>query len=216
MKLKIKYLVIGIIFGVLVTSTIPVIADSIEVLFNSVGLKVYNKQISQIGESYTLQNGNQVPYTITYKGTTYLPVRKIAEIFSVNIDYDNSTKNVIIGKSTEDNPDDYLPPVTYEEFKNMWTVTEHEPGSVPSYIVFHGKYNGKLSREEFDKIWNALNRKTYDEYSIKMLKEYINLYTEADVIGINYMYKEEVISSVQYRYGEHHNGEFDGKFDTYK
>lgn len=69
MKNKIKYLFIGLIFGFLISST-PVLADSlmqnIDVIFNTV-------QVQIDGENIDATN-------ILYDGTTYLPMRKVAEL----------------------------------------------------------------------------------------------------------------------------------------
>lgn len=40
--------------------------------------------------------GNEV-YPITYDGTTYLPLRALADLFDVSVDYDDETKTVTLG-----------------------------------------------------------------------------------------------------------------------
>lgn len=40
--------------------------------------------------------GNEV-FPVTYNGTTYLPVRALAELFDVSVDYDDDTKTVTLG-----------------------------------------------------------------------------------------------------------------------
>lgn len=209
MKSKIKYLTIGAIVGILFTSTMPVIADTVEVLFNSVGLKVNGVQTSQIGESYTLQNGNTVPYTISYKDTTYLPVRKIGEIFGVDIDYDDSTKNVIVGNDISDNSKDdsktvtlvdtvVLTDLTYEQFKSLLIFhredgekfTEKQKNS--SFYHYYLTFTGNISYDEFMKQWEVFSKENNNEFLKKLCKEYSYL-APYNTVCINIEYNERYI-----------------------
>lgn len=51
------------------------------------------------GEVQTFQDaqGSRV-YPITYKGTTYLPVRAVAGLVGLNVDWDQTTQTVLLGK----------------------------------------------------------------------------------------------------------------------
>ena len=51
------------------------------------------------GEAQTFldANGTRV-YPITYKGTTYLPVRAVAGLVGLGVDWDGTTRTVILGK----------------------------------------------------------------------------------------------------------------------
>ena len=51
------------------------------------------------GEAQTFldANGNRV-YPVTYKGTTYLPVRAVAGLVGLGVDWDGTTRTVILGK----------------------------------------------------------------------------------------------------------------------
>jgi len=50
-------------------------------------------------------NNNQV-FPIVYQGTTYLPVRAVADLFGVPVDWDNATRTVLLG----DAPGGAVPP----------------------------------------------------------------------------------------------------------
>lgn len=103
MNKTLKSILAGTLAGVITACSVPAIADSIEALMNSVNIKLDGDEIASVNENYVLQNGAKVPYSILYEGTTYLPVRKISELLEVGIDWDNSTRTVIIEKNKNEN-----------------------------------------------------------------------------------------------------------------
>lgn len=94
-KLLKKILTVSVA-GILVIATAPVIADGIEAALNSVSISLNGDIVAESGESYTLRNGTEVPYSILYEGTTYLPVRKLSELLGIEIGWDNDTRTVEI------------------------------------------------------------------------------------------------------------------------
>lgn len=94
----------GIMTAVVVVSSVNVYAadinKSINVVLNKVNVSVNNQVVGRSGSDYTLDNGAQVPYSILYNGTTYLPVRKVAEILGKDVSFNSSTNTVgIMDKS---------------------------------------------------------------------------------------------------------------------
>lgn len=73
----------GLLSGLLIAAVlccVPAFAENIQALFNQIRINVNGIDIAQWGESYTLESGEEVPYSISYRDTTYLPLRKIGEI----------------------------------------------------------------------------------------------------------------------------------------
>lgn len=106
MKKWMKGFVSGIIVSSLTLSGIAVYAtggiyNTIDVVINSVNLVLDGQKLSSAGESYILDNGDVVPYTILYNGTTYLPVKKISEIFDKDIGWNGDTRTVSLGDQPE-------------------------------------------------------------------------------------------------------------------
>ncbi|NLW26567.1 stalk domain-containing protein, partial [Acetivibrio saccincola] len=59
--------------------------------------------IKYYGEVQEMKDGSGNPvYPIVYNGTTYLPVRAISDMMGIPVDWDASTKTVILG--TEEKP----------------------------------------------------------------------------------------------------------------
>lgn len=95
-KQTLKGLLAGVIAGAVTVYSFPVIANSVEALMNSVNIELNGEKVASVNESYMLQNGTMVPYSILYEGTTYLPIRKVSELLEIDIDWDNDTRSVLI------------------------------------------------------------------------------------------------------------------------
>lgn len=57
------------------------------------------KYNNTVQEMYDV-NGNRV-YPLNYNGTTYVPVRAVSNIFGVAVDWDDSTKTVLLGENSD-------------------------------------------------------------------------------------------------------------------
>lgn len=101
MKKGFKGFIIGMITTILIMSTVVYGDDysqKLSVLVNSVKLAIDGDVVADKGESYQLSNGDEVPFTLLYNGTTYLPIRKVSEIFGKEIGWDNATETVYLGE----------------------------------------------------------------------------------------------------------------------
>lgn len=88
-------------------------AKTIEAILNSINIKVNGTQVAKVGDTYTLSNGKQVPFSISYQGTTYLPLRKVAELVNKNVTYDSKTITAEISNLAGS---EYLPPITFTSY----------------------------------------------------------------------------------------------------
>jgi len=96
MKKHLAGFVAGIVAAVLaMTLVIPALANE-EFSFNRVIISVNGEQKAGLTEHYTLENGVQVPFSILYQGTTYLPVRKFSELTGLGINWNQNTQTVEI------------------------------------------------------------------------------------------------------------------------
>jgi len=93
---RLQGFIIGFIVSCILLSSVSAFAESINALFNVVNIKINGTQVAKIGDSYTLSNGEKVPFSISYKGTTYLPMRKLAELLGKEVAWDDKTKTVIV------------------------------------------------------------------------------------------------------------------------
>lgn len=97
-KERVKGLVSGALIGAVVAGTAGVFAytDYIEAVYNDIKIVVDGQQITPDDGS-----GNKVEPFI-YNGTTYLPVRAVANAFGKEADWDGSTNTVILGAKSFD------------------------------------------------------------------------------------------------------------------
>jgi hypothetical protein len=87
MKIKIKYFSIGLLMGCVLMVTTPVLADSIiqkiDVVMNGVNVQVDGQELDSS--------------SILYNGSTYLPLRKVAEAVGKDVvwNQDTMTANIV-------------------------------------------------------------------------------------------------------------------------
>lgn len=95
---------IGFLAAVLILTNIQVFADNIEAAFNSINISVNGSRVANIGDSYTLSNGDIVPFSILYRGTAYLPMRKLGELLGKDVGWDDNSKIASINDKPASSP----------------------------------------------------------------------------------------------------------------
>lgn len=109
-KERVKGLVTGVLIGAIAAGTAGVFAytDYIEAVYNDIKIVVDGQQITP-----TDGNGKVVEPFISY-GTTYLPVRAVANAFGKEVDWDGETNTVTLGAKSFD----WLDQMGYFEYDN--------------------------------------------------------------------------------------------------
>lgn len=99
-KNTIKGCILGFIIAAFVLNSVNVFASGIEetinLVINKINISINGNIVGNAGENYTLSNGQNVPYSILYKDTTYLPIRKIAELLGKDVTWDGETNTAKI------------------------------------------------------------------------------------------------------------------------
>lgn len=191
-----------LVMVILLVMFVPALAEStlqtIEVGINTVDVKLDGSIVASKGINYVREGTEgEVPTAINYQGTVYMPLRRIAEMLDINVDYDSNTKTVILttnnyklGKdttitmndaniSTQEktiNPNDYSDWSTeeesaYQDFKSMWSATSSTP-YITQLVEF--AYIGSISKDEFIKYWNNLDDSTQKSYVFRLMMEYVD------------------------------------------
>lgn len=70
--------------------------QSISTVLNSVSITRNGGYVAVADENYALADGTEVPYSILYQGTTYLPVRKVAELIGKDVTWQGEARNIEI------------------------------------------------------------------------------------------------------------------------
>lgn len=99
----------GVLATVLVTGCVTTaLAASGLVQFSPVGLQLNRKAIFAAGDNVKTESGQSVPSSLLYTdaaggGTTYLPLRAIAELLDVPITWDGENNTVVLGRGGSTN-----------------------------------------------------------------------------------------------------------------
>ncbi len=113
MKKYLKGYLIGFLSAIILLGSILVFADNgfitISVVLNKINLSINGAQVAKSSDTYTLDNGTKVPFSILYNGTTYLPMRKVASIVGKEVLWDPATATVSLNDAS------YIPPLPKPE-----------------------------------------------------------------------------------------------------
>lgn len=89
-----------------------------------------------------------------YNGTTYAPLRALAEAYGLEVGYDGS-KNL----ATVNQPSAKVaqPNAQAGDFKSMWTVREKPVTNYGTEKIFTATYNGDLNQGDFKAWWKSMS-----------------------------------------------------------
>ena len=137
----------GFLAAVILLISVPVLAETIQAKFNVMNIKINGKLEVMAEENFTLANGNKVPYTIVYNGTTYLPLREMVRLVGKDLAFDGATSTAdIVDKPVEQKPAE-LPKtegktVSENQYATRaelarWLVQSLEPQYIDTSILIH-------------------------------------------------------------------------------
>ena len=99
-------------------------------------------------------NGNEV-IVFTVNGTTYAPLRALAEAYGLEVGYD-AANNIATVNSPDRVPAAASPVPEARDFTAYWTVEEKPVTNYGDEKVFTASYNGGLGMAEFKSWWRSL------------------------------------------------------------
>jgi hypothetical protein len=114
-------------------------------------------------------NGNSV-MVFTYNGTTYAPLRALAEAYGLEVGYDSAKQLVTVNSSfTQASTATFN--TSYADFEKQWMVTEKPVTNYGNEKIFTVTYSGGLSMSEFKTWWKSRDLSTIKEYAERMVSE---------------------------------------------
>lgn len=101
---RIQGFLCGFLAAIVLLISVPALAETIQATFNVINIKINGKLEVKAGEYFTLPDGREVPYTIVYSDTTYLPLRETVRLVGKELLFDGatSTADIIDNRKTED------------------------------------------------------------------------------------------------------------------
>ena len=167
MKKRFLSFAAGALTALLISST------TITALAASGAIRIEVSPISVLVDGEVFQpkdaRGNDV-MVFTYNGTTYAPLRALAEAYGLEVGYDGE-RNIATVSSR---PTQTQPPISdtgYAGFEKQWTVKEKPVTNYGDEKIFTVTYSGDLSRSEFKAWWKSYDLSTIKEYAERMMAE---------------------------------------------
>lgn len=178
MTKKFKYIFVGFVFGCILTLTTPVLAKTIlqkiDVALNTVKVEINGKKL----------NANN----ILYNGTTYLPMRVVAEAVGKEVEWNQNTMTANI-------TDESIKPII-EGDNNMEEVKIYQKDGSwfcekNGTLYYGSSYVYKLILTYGDYLW--LNDTNVNPIKITLAKEIDNGETNILIDSISYEMEQDII-----------------------
>ena len=167
MKKRFLSFAAGALTALLISST------AVTALAASGAIRIEVSPISVLVDGEVFQpkdaKGNDV-MVFTYNGTTYAPLRALAEAYGLEVGYDGERNIATVSKQ----PAQTQAPIAdtgYAGFEKQWTVKEKPVTNYGDEKIFTVTYSGDLSRSEFKAWWKSYDLSTIKEYAERMMAE---------------------------------------------
>lgn len=167
MKKRFLSFAAGALTALLISST------AVTALAASGAIRIEVSPISVLVDGEVFQpkdaKGNDV-MVFTYNGTTYAPLRALAEAYGLEVGYDGERHIATVSKQ----PTQTQAPIAdtgYAGFEKQWTVKEKPVTNYGDEKIFTVTYSGDLSRSEFKAWWKSYDLSTIKEYAERMIAE---------------------------------------------
>lgn len=167
MKKRFLSFAAGALTALLISST------AVTALAASGAIRIEVSPISVLVDGEVFQpkdaKGNDV-MVFTYNGTTYAPLRALAEAYGLEVGYDGERNIATVSKQ----PTQTQAPIAdtgYAGFEKQWTVKEKPVTNYGDEKIFTVTYSGDLSRSEFKAWWKSYDLSTIKEYAERMMAE---------------------------------------------
>lgn len=165
---RITYFLSGVLATLLISSaTVSAFAAS--------GLITLNVQPAQVMVNGTVFQPKDAQgrdaLVFTYNGTTYAPVRALAESYGLTVGYDAAQNMATVSSASQ-------PANHTGSFSSRWTVTEKPVTRYGNEHIFTAVYSGPLSMNEFKSWWKSINAA-----DLKAQAEQMALEAQSDLLG---------------------------------
>ncbi len=161
MKIKMSSFLAGIAAALMLVA-LPISALASD---GSLTLTIHPIKVLVNGEVFQPKDvqGNDV-LVFTYDGTTYAPLRALAEAYGLEVGYDAQNNIATVNGSAHApaaSPTVQVSAAT--DFSSAWTVKEKPVTNYGSEKIFTASYNGTLGTQDFKAWWKSFDSSTIQE-----------------------------------------------------
>lgn len=152
----------GVLMTVLVgTLSVSALAASGSLTLNAEPIRVFiNGEVFEPKDA----KGNDA-LVFAYNGTTYAPLRALAEAYGVEVNYDSALKAATV------NTPSVAAAVTRNSFESQWTVAEKPVSDYGNEKIYTVTYSGSLSMTDFKAWWLAMDEASIERSAEQMAKD---------------------------------------------
>ena len=129
-------------------------------------------------------NGKEVP-VFAYGGTTYAPLRALAEAYGLEVGYDAEKNMATVTDPDTPNVSDTTTYLTaafewsndeeeaYEQFKSLWKIVPYDSLGA-GQVIYSGLYNGEMKYNDVITLLERLDENLIDSFAIRLADEVAN------------------------------------------
>ena len=161
MKRKTTYFFAGVlVVALLLALSVTALASD-----GSFTITIHPIRVMVNGEVFQPKDANGKDVMVfTVNGTTYAPLRALAEAYGLEVGYD-SVQNI----ATVNAP--VTATLVHDDFASQWTIAEKPVSNYGNEKIFTAKYSGSLSMSEFKNWWKSLSAEEIAEGAEQLAAE---------------------------------------------
>lgn len=176
----------------------------------SLTLTIHPVQVLLNGQVFQPKDvdGNSV-YVFSSAGTTYVPLRALAEACGLEVSYDTENNIVTVngmvqaGEALAESMTEEAQP---SDFLSQWTVKPKPVSNYGSENIFTATYNGSMSMNEFREWWKSLDPALVERCSEQMAADALNM-TAGGTVTMYFSYGTYMLGTA-YAFGDFEQSNF--------
>ena len=109
----------------------------------------------------------------TYDGTTYAPLRALAEAYGLEVGYDAANRIATVNGSAQAPAST---PASTTDFSSTWTIQEKPVTNYGDEKIFTASYNGFLGTQDFKTWWKSFDRGDIESCAEQLAADVLSLH----------------------------------------
>lgn len=197
MKKQLPAFLAGVLVATLALSSLPALAG---VITSRTTIEVDPINILVNGETFVPRdvNGNEVA-VFAYNGTTYAPLRALAEAYGLEVGYD-AKKNMAMVEEKESEVVAITTDEEYEAFKTLWNVfeiKELDPKAAWGTNPNHPNYGKTTTRYTIELVDDSVDIEEIERNEAEFSKRFVSDIRSTEEISVAYFQSKTGVFVIQ-------------------